>query len=62
MIKCPRCESMDYEKKTAVSSAGWIMIILGLFLAVALIGIPMVIIGMCLKHNVYICKKCGRKF
>lgn len=61
-IKCPRCQSYNLESASAITTGGWIAIILGLFLAIWIIGIPMIIIGMCSRHKVYICRDCGKKF
>jgi len=67
MINCPHCDgSMKKGAEAKSTGMGCLLIVLGIILTVtvygAILGIPMLIIGLVLgsqRRGLWICKKCG---
>ena len=62
-LKCQQCDGWMYKRTEAASQGmGCIVVILGLCLAVVVIGIPIIIWGllmMCQRRGLWVCRQCG---
>ncbi|MBP7148808.1 MAG: hypothetical protein KBD01_14835 [Acidobacteria bacterium] len=61
-LRCPFCGGDALDGRRSMTTAGVVVLLAGILLAPVCIGVILIMIGLSMREQKYVCRNCGKSF